>query len=160
MAFVVTGAPGLLKQLAEDAALLDRVSARKAFREGAKIIALDARGKAPRDSGTLQRSLIWFIAKRAGSRAGARKIESFAWVNVLKGRVKAPHALIVEKGRRAVEPRKKRALKFEIGRIAVYARRARSVPATRFFERAVAGSGHRALSHIVARLERIIAGVA
>jgi hypothetical protein len=157
--FQVTGVAELVRQLAKRAAIIDRASTRKAFREGAAIVGEEARRQAPRGRGSenpgmLRRSIIWFLGRKKSGRT--RELSAFARVNVKSGNTKAPHGLIIEAGRGASRPKKKRALLLHFGKGMVFSRSSKAVVANPYFQRAVDLASPRAVEHVVSELTRII----
>lgn len=150
----VVGANQTIRDLARMAALLDRASARAVFREAAAMVRDEARNQAPRGSGTLKRSIISFLGKRKGGRS--RELSSYARVNVLSGRVKAPHGLLVERGRGAVLPKNKKVLAMRIGRRVIFTRRAGPTVPNNYWERAVARTERRVVEFVLGGLSRIV----
>lgn len=150
MSIVVIGKEKLLAVLQGLATDLQSDEVRAGFRKSAALIRDKARAEAPGYSGLLRRAIISFASKKRG-----KKAEPAAWtrVNVLSGRVKAPHAHLVEFGTKARTPKKKRFMKFTgalgfgigVG-YTVFAKRVARVRPNPFFKRAVDRSDGEALN--------------
>lgn len=150
MGIVVLGKEKLLTALQGLATDLQSDEVRAGFRKSAALIRDKARAEAPSYGGTLRRAIVSFASKRRGKRA-----EPAAWtrVNVLSGRVKAPHAHLVEFGTKARTPKKRRFMKFQgalgfgIGvNYTVFAKRVARVRPNPYFKRAVERSDSAALN--------------
>lgn len=130
---------------------------KQVFRKAASKIRDRARANAPKKSGLLKRSIISFASKKRGKRA-----EPAAWarVNVLKGRVQAPHGHLVEFGTKERRPKPgRRFLKFydKRTRRTIFTRRVAAMPAKPFFAPAVRQSGPSALQQAVREVAEKIA---
>ncbi len=156
-----------VKALGQDFERLKRVATtsetRRAFRAGAGVVRDEARRQAPRGRtkdgskrpGQLRRSIVSFLGRR---RRNGEDVVSFARVNVLKGRVRAPHGHLVEFGTGERRPKTARFMTFRYGGKIIRARKVRGVQANAFFSRAVGVAGDRALQMVTGSLKKQIEG--
>lgn len=160
MGIIVIGKEQLAAALQGLAGDLQSADVRTGFQRAAALIRDKARGEAPSYKGTLRRAIVSFASKKRGKRA-----EPAAWarVNVLSGRIKAPHGHLVEFGTKARRPKKKRYMKFEgalgfgIGvNYTVFAKRVAAVRPNPYFERAVERSDSAALNVAVEAIKKKI----
>jgi HK97 gp10 family phage protein len=136
---------------------------RRAFRAGAAVLRDAARTEAPRGTkrggsrnpGLLKRAIVSFLGRR---RRKGEDIVSFARVNVLKGRVRAPHAHLIEFGTSERRAKSAKFMTFRINGQVVRRRTVRGVTANPYFERAVSRSGGRVLDAVTASLRKQIEG--
>ncbi len=133
---------------------------RRAFRAGSGVMRDAIRSEQPRGTkrggskspGLLKRATVNFLGRR---RRKGEDISAFVRVNVLKGRVRAPHGHLVEFGtseRRA----KGKFMTFRINGQVVRRRTVRGVPANPAFKRGVTRSGGRVLDAVTASLRKQI----
>jgi hypothetical protein len=146
-----------------------------AFRAGVAIVRESARQEAPsgdriigprkRDQGKIKQAIISYGSKRRGANV---EPAAFARVNVLKGRIKAPHAHLVHDGTKERRPKRGKFLVFpaELGRglgrnrqglfSLVFARRAAGMRANPFFRRGVDKSSSQALEVTIRGVQTVI----
>ena len=161
----VIGGAQLDRKLIEIAKTMRRRETRAAFRRGAAVVREAVRGETPQDKGKLRQSVISFGSKRTGA---AAEPAAFARVNILKGRVRAPHGHLVHFGTQIRRPKRGKVLVFEgeLGRGLgargkrltglVFTRRAASLKPNPFFERGVVKSQNQAVTNVVTDLKNII----
>lgn len=160
MGIVVIGKDQLKAALQGLAGDLQSADVRTGFQRAAALIRDKARGEAPSYKGTLRRAIVSFASRRRGKRA-----EPAAWarVNVLSGRVKAPHGHLVEFGTKPRRPKKRRYMKFEgalgfgIGvTYTVFTKRVAAIRPNPYFKRAVERSDSAALNVAIEAIRKKI----
>lgn len=151
---IVLGIKGLVRDFE---AIRDRATspeARRIFRIAAGKLRDSARRSAPRASGTLRRSIISFASRRRGKRADAA---AFARVNVLSGRIKAPHGHLVEFGTKDRRPKRGKFLTFYTRRGGwVRAKVVRGMKPNPYFRRGVDVAGPAALNEALKEIGDLI----
>lgn len=160
MAITVIGTKALHADLARLAGMVTSPQARRLFRAGAAIIRDQARAEAPRGKasdgstspGLLRRSIISFAGRR--SRRGEEQA-AFSRVNVLKGRIKAPHGHLVEFGTSDRVPRRARFMTLKVRGKWRRAKRVRGVRPDPFFARSVTIAGPRALEAVTLGMKKL-----
>lgn len=163
MSIQVLGVKALGRDFERLAKVATTTETRRAFRAGAGVIRDEARRQAPRgrskdgakQPGQLRRSIVSFLGRR--TRKG-EDVVSFARVNVLKGRVKAPHGHLVEFGTAERRPKTAKFMIFRYGGKVIRARKVRGMRANPYFARAVSGAGDRALQMVTESLKKQIEG--
>lgn len=163
MAIQVLGVKALGRDFERLAKVATTTETRRAFRAGAGVIRDEARKQAPRgrskdgakQPGQLRRAIVSFLGRRV--RKGEDVI-SFARVNVLAGRIKAPHGHLVEFGTSERKPKRGRFMTFRAGGKVIRAKRVRGMRANPFFARALGVAGGRALQMVAESLKKQIEG--
>lgn len=163
MAITVIGTKAFHADLARLAGMVTSSEARRLFRAGAAIIRDQARTEAPRGKasegstspGLLRRAIISFGGRRSRL---VEKQTAFARVNVLKGRVKAPHGHLVEFGTSDRVPRRSTYMTLKVRRKWRRAKRVRGVRPNPFFERSVTIAGPRALEAVTRGMKKLADG--
>lgn len=145
MQIEIEGIADLLADLKRIADGLYADDAQGIYTAAAGEIARDARRRAPVRTGLLRSAI---RAKSASKRARNlyKSPAAYAIVGVRRGRVRAPHAHLVEFGSRGRAAKgDKLAFRNESGQLR-FAKRVEDVPATGFFAKAVQSAGPRALA--------------
>lgn len=156
-----------VKALGQDFERLKRVATtsetRRAFRAGSGVVRDEARRQAPRgrtkdgadQPGQLRRAITSFLGRRTRN---GEDVVSFARVNVLKGRIRAPHGHLVEFGTGERRPKTARFMTFRYGGKVIRARKVRGMRANAYFSRAVSVAGDKALQMVTGSLKKQIEG--
>jgi len=134
---------------------------RRAFRAGSGVMRDAIRSEQPRGTkrggsrnpGLLKRATINFLGRR---RRKGEDITAFVRVNVLKGRVRAPHGHLVEFGTGERRAKSAKFMTFSGNGQIIRRRTVRGVPANPAFKRGVSRSGGRVLDAVTASLRKQI----
>lgn len=156
----VLGTSALKEDFRQLAGMVKSAEARKLFRQSAAILRDQIRAEAPRGSasdgatspGQLRRAIISFAGRR--TRRGEEQ-SAFARVNILKGRIRAPHGHLVAFGTADRIPRQSRFMVFKSRGQWRRAKKVRGVRPNPYFERGVSIAGPRALNHATSGLKKL-----
>lgn len=152
----IIGGERLAAELEQLKNLVTTAESRKAFREGARLIAIEQRRRAPvgrksdndENPGLLRRSIVWFLGRQ-----NKREVRSYARVNILQGRNRAPHGHLVSFGTR-VRTWNGKFMRFKHKRKWKASRSVGPMPKNSYFEQGLNAAAPAALNHIVQQLKR------
>lgn len=151
---IVLGIKGLVRDFE---AIRDRATspdARRIFRTAAGKLRDAVRSSAPRKDGTLRRAVISFASRRRGKRADAA---AYARVNVISGRITAPHGHLVAFGTKDRRPKRGKFLVFYSKRHGwVRKRVVRGMKPNPYFRRGVDSAGPSALNQALNDIAALI----
>lgn len=169
------GGPELQRRFGLLVTFRDRSATRAAFREGSGIVRDAVRSEAPEqrriigprkaNQGSLKQAIVSFGSKRRGAKTEPAAYER---VNIITGRIIAPHGHLVEFGTRERRPKRGKFLTFaaEIGRglgrnrqglfARVFAKRVAGTRPNAFHARGLAKSSSEALTITLRGVQEVI----
>lgn len=151
---IVLGIKGLTRDFEAIRERATSPEARRIFRAKAGKIRDAVRRTAPRKKGILRRAVISFASRRRGARSD---VAAFARVNVLSGRIKAPHGHLVEFGTKDRRPKRGKFLTFYTRRGGwVRAKVVRGMKPNPYFRRGVDVAGPAALNEALREIGDLI----
>ena len=151
---IVLGIKGLVSDFEAIRERATSPEARRIFRIAAGKIRDAVRSNAPRRDGRLRRAIISFASRRRGRRADAA---AYARVNVISGRITAPHGHLVAFGTKDRRPKRGKFLVFYAKRYGwVKKRMVRGMKPNPYFRRGVETAGPSALNQALADIAALI----